>query len=55
MLSNEENDPHSKFMIVSSAVLCVGGFLVRPPGFEPGRLLAFSRGDQKRGRLPPAN
>jgi hypothetical protein len=30
------------------------GAMVRPPGFEPGRLLAPIEGDQKRGRHPPA-
>ena len=30
--------------------------MVRPPGFEPGHLLAlFCTGDQKRGRLTPAD
>ena len=29
--------------------------MVRPPGFEPGRLLARVKGDQKRGRLTSAD
>jgi len=43
-----------RLTVVVSKSVCVVR-LVRPPGFEPGRLLALSRGDQKRGRLPSAN